>query len=343
MPLNKQVLDLYTDYLVSSLGGLTTSTELSKLTNQTLSNDKISRFLGGTYQEKGKLQHTEYTSKDLWKLVKKSVREYETENSYLVIDDIVEEKKYTDENEVNCYHFDHTLGRNVKGVNMLNFILVTPKNELLQNNFKQVIKNEVNFKYVLINSWFGSNETLKMINSFHKKYIVPLKSNRKLTLSHKNKLEEKWLKLDTLDETTNQLIENKPIEVWLEGLNHGVQLIKQVFINEDGSKGTQFLITNDFGLSKDEIVQHYKKRWQVEEYHKSIKTNLSLAKSPTKTTFTQINHFFCSIYVYLQLEILTKSTKITNHFQLKSKLYLTALQSAMNELEVLRKGAGCER
>ncbi len=68
------------------------------------------------------MKHTEYTSKDLWKLAKKTIREDEFEEGILTIDDTVEEKKYTDENEVNCYHFDHNLGRSVKGVNMINFV-----------------------------------------------------------------------------------------------------------------------------------------------------------------------------------------------------------------------------
>ena len=37
----------------------------------------------------------------------------------LIIDDSVEEKKYTDQNELICGHYDHTQGRSVKGVDFL--------------------------------------------------------------------------------------------------------------------------------------------------------------------------------------------------------------------------------
>ena len=306
MILDKPTLDLYSDYLISSLGGLTTATELSKLTNQALSNDKISRFLGGVYQENKKLQHTEYQSKDLWKLVKPIVRKYESLDSYLIIDDTIQEKQYSDVNEVICWHFDHCFNRQVKGVNILNFILVTP---------------DINIPLAL----------------------EVIKKTEKYTIIKEDKLQGKWHKLDTITDITKQEIENKPLEVWLEGLDHSIHLIKQIFTNEDDSIGVQFLITNDSGLSKDNIVQHYQKRWQVEEYHKSIKSNLGLSKSPTKTVTTQINHFFCSIYAYIQLEYLTKSTKITNHFQLKSKLYLEALKRSFEELAKMRLEFGCER
>lgn len=52
----ENLTDLYTDYLISSPGGLTTAVGISKMLNGTLSHDKITRFLS-----KG-----EYDSKYLW-------------------------------------------------------------------------------------------------------------------------------------------------------------------------------------------------------------------------------------------------------------------------------------
>lgn len=114
-----------------------------------------------------------------------------------------------------------------------------------------------------------------------------------------------------------------------------------------------YLITNDFNLTdQGQIYEIYHRRWKVEEFYKSLKSNLAFSKSPTKNTFTQINHFFCSIYAYFKTELLLKTTHIKNHFQLKSGLYLKALKSAMEELKALKLGVvgslgvvgvGCER
>jgi IS4 transposase len=79
----------------------------------------------------------------------------------------------------------------------------------------------------------------------------------------------------------------------------------------------------------------YQKRWPIEEYHKSIKSNTGLAKSPTKTIRTQQNHFFASIYAYFKLEVLKIQTKL-NHFAIKSKLYIQVLQASMRQLEKLQ-------
>jgi len=42
----------------------------------------------------------------------------------LSIDNSIEEKRYTDESDLICWHFDHTLGKSVKGINFLSALLV---------------------------------------------------------------------------------------------------------------------------------------------------------------------------------------------------------------------------
>ena len=79
----------------------------------------------------------------------------------------------------------------------------------------------------------------------------------------------------------------------------------------------------------------YKKRWSVEEYHKSLKQNISIAKSPTRTLATQSNHVFALILAYVKLEKMKFINKL-NHFALKTKIYHAALKAAFNELSILK-------
>jgi hypothetical protein len=58
-------------------------------------------------------------------LLKPLVRELEDEGSgVLIIDDTIEEKPYTDESELICWHYDHSKGRNVKGINLLSTLSI---------------------------------------------------------------------------------------------------------------------------------------------------------------------------------------------------------------------------
>jgi len=64
--------------------------------------------------------------------------------------------------------------------------------------------------------------------------------------------------------------------------NFEVLLAKQAFTNQDGTSGALCLVTNDLDLSYEAITAIYPKQWNVEVFHKSLKQNASLEKSPTK-------------------------------------------------------------
>ncbi len=344
----KQMLDLYSDYLLASFSQ-TSATGLSNLMNGEISHDQVTRFLS---QEKK-------TSKDLWLLVKPFVKKVQSGEGVLIIDDSIEEKPYTDENELVCWHYDHSKERSIKGINFLSmlyhnrnvslpigFCLVAKteeyldkktrkikrrspvtKNEMAREMILQAVKNQVLFRFVLFDVWFASSENLMFIkHNCQKDVICPIKSNRKIALSLEEKINGQYKAVSTLE-----IKPHTTLEIYLEGVDFPLKLVKQVFTNEDGSIGILYLISSDKTLSFDHITTIYQKRWNVECYHKSLKQNVSLAKSPTQTETTQTNHFFAALCGYIKLEMLKVETK-TNHFALKTKLYVNALQSAFSTL-----------
>ena len=157
-----------------------------------------------------------------------------------------------------------------------------------------------------------------------------MKSNRNAVLNEKDRNKGQWSRIDKLD-----IPDNSPVKVWLKDLEFPILLTKQVFKNKDQSTGVRFLVSNDFSLSDDQFTTIYKKRWSVEEYHKSLKQNAAIAKSPTRIIRTQCNHIFASIVAYIKLEKLKMNNQM-NHFAMKSKLYLSALKAAFKELAILK-------
>lgn len=347
-----EIAEIYSDYLIASFG-LTTATGLSKLLEGEISHDKITRFLASKAK----------TSKDLWQFVKPLIRQIEADDACLILDDSIEEKPYTDENEIVCWHYDHSKQRLIKGINFLSCLYQTKdmalpvgfdlirkteiyidpkddkekrrssvsKNQLARSQIECALKNNVKFRFVLFDVWFASVENMKFILGKNKHFICPLKSNRKVALSKQEKLQGHWHKLQNLEIKTNTAS-----LIYLEGLEVPVLLIKQIFTNEDGKTAVQYLICSDTKLSISNITTNYQRRWRVEEYHKSLKQNASLEKSPTQTERTQTNHFFAALCGYIKLERLKIKTK-QNHFALKSKLYLKALLSAFQSLQQLNQ------
>lgn len=348
---DNELLDIYSDYLISAFG-LTTATGLSELLGGAVSHDRIQRFLA----------RRELTAADLWRLVKPHVRAVQSDSSVLIVDDSIAEKPYTDENDIVCWHYDHAKDRTIKGINFLTvmyhaqgvslpvgFALVAKtehyldkegkpkrrspvsKNDYYQQLTQQALTHQIPFKYVLHDVWYASADNLMFVkHTLHKEFIMPLKANRKVTLRLADKRAGRYVRVDTL-----VLAPQTVREVYLEQVDVPLLLAKQVFENEDGSTGLQYLVTSDTTLSYDDIPTLYRKRWNVEPYHKSLKQNASLEKSPTQTVRTQTNHFVAALCADIKLELLKGATKL-NHFALKSKLYVRALQTAFVALRDLQ-------
>jgi hypothetical protein len=104
-----------------------------------------------------------------------------------------------DENEIICWHWDHSKGRYIKGINLLTCFYtvfsdgklvripigyqiiakteiytdpkdgkekrksVKSKNEMMREMTSAATKNRVKFKYILADSWFSSAENIKFI------------------------------------------------------------------------------------------------------------------------------------------------------------------------------------
>lgn len=350
----EELLDIYTDYLITQQH-LATATGLSLLLDGQMSHDKVTRFLN----------NNQFGSKELWQYVKSEVHRHEQDKGgVLIIDDAIEEKPYTDENEIVCWHFSHTKGRHVKGINLLSCLVrygdialpvgfeivckdlhfcdlktkqekkqsSVTKNQQFRQLVQQAISNQIKFDYVLADSWFGAKDNMEFIHyEKQKRFIFGMKTNRLVALSKEERKKGRYQNLKQLDFKDGE----KRI-VWLKDVAFAVTLIKKVFKNEDGSTAVLYLVTNDLESDTDTIYQIYQKRWRIEEYHKSIKQNTSLEKSPTKVVSSQKNHIFASIVAYCKLEFLKTKTHL-NHFALKYKLLLKANQRAFQELQNLKE------
>ena len=53
------------------------------------------------------------------------------------------------------------------------------------------------------------------------------------------------------------------LEIYLEGVDFPLTLVKQVFTNEDGSIGILYLISSAGTLNYDQVTTIYQKRWNA--------------------------------------------------------------------------------
>ena len=194
------------------------------------------------------------------------------------------------------------------------------------------MRYQIKFRYVLMDSWFASKENFEYILKKNKHFISAIKANRLFALNLKEKYDGHFRRIDEL-----KLKDNQSIKGYLKGFDKEVLLVCRIFTNKDGSIGRLYLVSSDTSLSSDHIITIYKKRWKVEEYHKSLKSNAAIAKSPTKTITTQISHIVMSMIAVFKLECL-KIKHSLNHFALKAKILIKANMAAMSELRKLKYG-----
>jgi hypothetical protein len=277
-----------------------------------------------------------FGSAELWQIVKPYVRQIQQEDGVIILDDSLAEKPHTDENAIICRHYDHSQDRSVKSINFVTglnhaggyslpvgFSIVAKtdyyvdkkdgkqkrrspvsKNEHYRALLTAANRNQIPFRYVLNDVWYSAADNRLFIkHDLDKAFSMPLKANRKVALSAQAKRDGQWIRLDQV-----ALEAKTPLEIYLEGVDFPLLLVKQVFATQDGSMGIQYWVASDSALTADQITTIYPKRWNVEPYHKSLKQNASLEKSPTQTVTPQANPLLAALCAYIKLEWLPTAT-----------------------------------
>ena len=285
----KALSEYYINFLISSFGKIE-MTKLSQILGDNYTHDIFTKKL--------LLNDEIETDKELWRQVKAILRNYENEkDGCLIIDDILLSKPYSKMNEVIYWHYDHTIHRNAKGVMMLNFHytdasgislpvgyeIVTKTEDVYDTKKKKTVKksmftkneimrdkleilnfhNELKYRYVLFDKWFSSIDNLIFINNIlEKKFVCPLKKNRKVALSEEDKNNGKYVSITDVDTgaCSSRL-------VYLKGYKNPLKVTKQVSKDGDDDESIYlYLVTNDIDLTTDKILEIYKRRWKIEEY-----------------------------------------------------------------------------
>lgn len=359
-----KLLDLYTDFLVTS-PNIVSAGLLSDILDNEYSHDSITRMLAQDPLEQ----------KKYWQIIKPTIRSIEKEDGLISIDDTISNKPYSTENELVTWHYDHTTGTNVKGINIVTFTYVNFDNPLplkIPVAFETVIKDTTQTKTIKQDGKFITKTT--RCASISKNELL---RTRLKTLVEQNHVLFKYIAIDSWfssAENINFITEdikkhvvcvvkdnrtvtfdtekpskeqqwiqvsqlniepNKAYKVKLKDMNIEVLLVKRVYHNLDKSVGVQYLICTDTDLDAEQIDDLYKKRWSSEDLHRSLKQNTALEKMPAKTQNAQSNHIFASMVAQVKLECM-KITSKKNQYQFKRSILLQALKTAWEQIKIMK-------
>lgn len=360
-----ELMDLYTDFLTSS-PNVASALVFSEVLNKSFSHDSLTRMLA----------QSELSQKEYWRSIKSIVRRIEIEQGVISIDDFIEHKPHSAENELICWHYDHTSGESKKGINIVSFTYVNSQREpivKLPLGFELIRKDQVVTKTVKQKGKFVQKTSRKA--SIGKNEL--LRSRLKI-LTHQNNVKYRYVTFDTwyasaenmnfivlnlkkhfvcalksnrtisfdLDKKGKQkqwlsvseaeIEPNQTYQINLKGVPYPLILVKKVYHNLNGTIGVQYLVSSDIELSASDIADIYKKRWSSEDVHRSLKQNVALEKMPAKKECSQANHIFASMLAQVKLECMKIATK-KNHYALKRTILIKALQNAWLETQKLKE------
>ena len=113
-----KLLDLYSDFLTSS-PNIVSALIMSSVLQDAYSDDSITRMLA----------QPELDPKDYWRLIKPTVRRIESDSDTISVDDTLEHKPYSDENDLIAWHHNHN-------------------------------QSHIKFRYTTFDTWYSSAENM---------------------------------------------------------------------------------------------------------------------------------------------------------------------------------------
>ena len=341
------VRNLYVDYVLSG-SSVISAVDLSVVVEERFSHDQVSRMLSSG----------EVNDKKLYQKSKDFIKGREVKGVVTVsIDDSIAEKPYSEANGVVNWHYDHTKGYSVKGINFVSALwsdeavnvpmslqvvekdlvynqnsevwewqIKRSKNELFQQMVEKLTQSR-RVDYVLSDSWYSSKDNMRyVVEGCETDFITVLKSNRLAAHSEKDAQKGNFKPIEKLK------LGKRAVKLYLKGLDFPVLVVKKTFKHGRKSSGTLYLATSDLQLGYEDIFSLYKRRWKVEEYHKSLKSNCSLEKCQASSHTAQKSHFYCAALAYLLLEK-TKAKEDKNHFALKKELTILQVKYGMKAIK----------
>lgn len=324
------IRNVYVDYLLSTQGHIS-ATDLSEVVDNKYSHDQISRML----------YHADVDDKKLYLQSKRVVKAHKSEGKkVLILDDSIQPKPHSKINGLVAYHYDHSQQRCIKGINFISALwadeqcsipmsmkvvvkelewdkkkqqqawkTIKTKNEIFRDIVGKLTRSR-QIDYVLADSWYSSKENMQFVtNDCKTHFVMAVKSNRLAARSEKDAAKGLYKPLQSLK------LGKCAVNLYFKELGFPVLVVKKVFKNEDGSSGTLYLACSDNELDYEAIFTLYKRRWKVEQYHKSLKSNCSLGRCQASSHTAQQSHLYLAVFAFIQLEKATMS-KGKNHFEL---------------------------
>jgi hypothetical protein len=317
----------YIEYLIATPGNYTCTNLAEHLTGEhAQSHDAISDFL----------RREKVTPRRLWEVVAPLLKD--SAESYLVVDDSVQDKRYSKKIEMVKRQYSGAVGGLVDGIGIVNLLHTTGKEttgketngnghefypidfrlyapdqdgktknaHFLEMLLRAKSDKQIKANTILFDSWYASVNNLKVIHRLGMVFVTTLKDNRLVSVSK----EAGYVHLDTLAWEPAELQHGQLVK--LKELPFFVRLFKLVAPNGD----IDWLITNrnldqttdqnndgdaQTLMTLQDVQDENAVRWQIEQLHRELKQLVGTEKCQCRKARSQRNHFGLCYLAWLSL------------------------------------------
>jgi hypothetical protein len=323
----------YVEYLVSTPRNCTCTYLAEHL--EDVSHDVVNDFL---HQKR-------FLPREVWKLVKDRIED--SKDAFLLVDDSVQDKRYSRFIELVRAQYSGNEHRVIKGIGVVNLVHSAGKEadyypidyrvyapdvdgKSKNNHFQEMFINALDLKHVqartiLFDGWYASAENLKLIHRRKRIFFTTLKSNRLVSLNK----EVGYCHLEDIEWTAARLAEG--VLVKLKEVPFHVRLFKLVAPDGD----IDWVITNDLDETVTAQVAEESSdvRWQVEELHRGIKQLTGSEKCQCRAARAQRNHLACCYHAWVSLKVKAKELGQTL-YTVRESLFSHYLRAALRNPHV---------
>ena len=250
-----------------------------------------------------------------------------TPYGYFVFDDTVIDKNYSRNIELVRSQYSGNAHGVIRGIGVVTCVYVNPQTDqfwiidyriydpdgdgkskldhmldMLQNC---VYQKKLDFRAVLMDTWYATKDVMLQIEKMGKIYYCPLKNNRQVDDSSATK---PYQRVDSLTWTEKELQQGKTIKIKSFPANHKVK----VFRVASSTRRTDYIVTNDIAQDDVEVVQNVCGfRWKVEQFHRETKQLTGIEGNQCRKARIVRNHIGCAILVWVCLKQVAVETQRT--------------------------------
>lgn len=290
------------------------------LTHYAEHTEKFSHDMANRYLAEDKVR-----PKAVWESVGKQVTQ--TPCGFLVFDDTVIDKNFSRKIELVRRQYSGNAHGIIKGIGVVTCVYVNPKTDQFWvidyriydpdgdgktklDHVKEMLLNCVyqkglDFRFVLMDTWYATKETMLEIEKLGKIYYCPLKSNRQVDDSDGKTA---YQRVDSLTWSETERQEGKKIKIKGFPAKHKVKVFRVVL----STQRTDYVVTNDIEQNNVEVVHMVCGfRWKVEQFHRETKQLTGIEGCQCRKARLVRNHIGCAILVWVRLKQVAFETKQT--------------------------------